>query len=133
MQEQNYNEAATAFAWANELDPRRRQHGFLTWQALRRWKETLQARLPSRLFPKLDLGLPESQFRNLPRELEREMIGLRVLEGLLNDADYERRWWGPLRRDPERRPSGLPDQLHVDYRWNLGPRSGTNHLKGNRT
>ena len=24
-------------AWANELDPRRRQHGFLTLQAMRKW------------------------------------------------------------------------------------------------
>ncbi len=125
MQEKNYNEAATAFAWANELDPRRRQHGYLTWQALRTWKEALQARLPPRLFPKLDLGLPESQFRNLPRELEREMIGLRVLEGLLNDPDYDRKWWHPLRRNPDERPDGLPETLHVNYRWNLSARGAS--------
>jgi hypothetical protein len=123
MKLKNYSEATTAFAWANELNPRRFQHGYLTWQALKVWKETLQARLPARLFPKLDLGLPESQFQNLPRELEREMIAQRVLEGLLNDPEYERRWWEPLRRNPTVRPPGLPDVLRVDYRWNLPTRA----------
>jgi hypothetical protein len=122
MQLKNYNEAATAFAWANELDPRRWQHGYLTCQVLKVWKESLQARLPSPLVPKLDLGLPESQFRNLPRELEREMIAQRVLEGLLDDPDYERRWWAPLRHNPAVRPPGLPDTLRIDYRWNLPAR-----------
>jgi hypothetical protein len=118
MQEKNFGEAVTAFAWANELDPKREQHGFLTWQAMKRWNETLQARLPARLFPKLDLGLPGPQFRELPRDAEREMIGLRVLEGLLDDPDLEGRWWGPLRRNPDRRPAGLPEVLRIDYRWN---------------
>jgi hypothetical protein len=119
MQEKNYREAATAYARATELDPRRRQlYGFLTWQSAKRWKETLQARLPSRLFPKLDLGLPEQQFKALSREAEREIIGLRVLESLLNDPDYERRWWGPLRRNPDIRPTGMPETLSINYRWN---------------
>ncbi len=119
MQERNYGEAATAYAWANELDPRRgRLYSFLTYQAMQRWKETLQARLPSKLFPKLDLGLPEQQFRALTREAERELIGLRVLEGVLNDSDYERRWWGPLQRNPNVRPAGMPETLSIDYRWN---------------
>lgn len=56
----------------------------------------------------------------MPFEVERELIRMRVLEALLRDPDYERRWWGPLRRAPGRRPAGLPDRFRVDYRWNDG-------------
>ncbi|WP_088254005.1 hypothetical protein [Fimbriiglobus ruber] len=119
MREKNYGEAAISFAWATELDPRRQQfYLYLTWQSIKKWKETVQSRLPSRLFPNLDLGLPAQQFRSLSRELEREMIGLRVLEGLLCNPVYERRWWEPLRRCPTVRPVGMPDILSVDFRWN---------------
>lgn len=119
----NYQEASVAFAWANELAPGRHGPGSggyarLTWQTLRTWHEELQSRLPSRLFPKLDVGLPASQFAELPRELEREMICQRILQGLLNDPDYERRWWGPLRQFPHTRPRGMPEVMRIDYRWN---------------
>jgi hypothetical protein len=83
MQEQVYGEALTAFAWANELDPRRQQHALLTLQAMKKWDEQLRAKLPPRHFPKLDIGLPPPQFRQIPREVEREIIRLRVMEGLL--------------------------------------------------
>ena len=115
--EKNFNEATTAFAWANELDPRRGQYALLTDQTIRRWKSAIQERLPSRLFPKLDLGLPAPHFRQMPREVERELIGLRVTEGLLNDPDLNRRWWEPLRRNPAVRPTEIPETLRIDYRW----------------
>ena len=118
MQDKNFGEAVTAFAWANELDSRRQQHAFLTEQAMGQWKLTLHSRLPSRLFPKLDLGLPESQFHRMPRNVEREIIGLRVHEGLLNDQVLERRWWAPLRKNPTVKPSGMPDTLSIDFQWN---------------
>ncbi|HET6575036.1 MAG TPA: hypothetical protein VFG68_15625 [Fimbriiglobus sp.] len=118
MQEKNYQEAVTTFAWANELESRREQYAFLTWQAMKVWHETQVARIPSRLFPKLDLGLPPQQFRRLTRLAEREIIGMRVTEDLLNDPDLERRWWAPLRRNPYRRPDGMPETLRIDFRWN---------------
>ncbi|HXG10560.1 MAG TPA: hypothetical protein VNK04_12430 [Gemmataceae bacterium] len=74
--------------------------------------------LPPRHFPQLDIGLPPPQFLNLPREVERTVIGMRITESLLKDPDYERRWWGPLRQHPDQRPQGLPTRLRVDYRWN---------------
>lgn len=122
MQEKVYREAVTAYAWANELDPRRGQHAFLTMQALRKWDEQLRARLPSRLFPKLDIGLPAPYFRQMPREVERELIRMRILEGLLDDPDYERRWWQPMRQAPGQRPEGLPAVLRIDYRWDAPAR-----------
>ncbi len=123
MDRKDWQEASNAFAWANELSPGEYGHGcgmysFLTWQALKVWDEELRRRLPGRLFPKLDIGLPAHHFRELPREIERELIRLRVQQGLLNDPDYELRWWKPLRTHPFTRPRGLPEVLRIDYRWN---------------
>lgn len=122
MQERMYGEAVTSFAWANELDPRRQQHAFMTWQAMRVWDEQLRAMLPPKHFPVLDIGLPPQYFARMPQNVESELIRMRVMEGLLRDPDYERRWWGPLRRNPESRPPGLPDRWRVDYHWNHGVR-----------
>lgn len=118
MQERGYGEATTSFAWAHELDPQRRQHALLTVQALRKWDEQLRALLPPRHFPILDIGLPPRQFANWPREVERELVRLRVLEGVLRDSDCERRWWEPLRRNPNVRPRDLPVRLRPEDRWN---------------
>ena len=74
MQEKAYREAVTAFAWANEVDPRRQQHAFLTSQAMQKWDEQLKAMLPSRLFPLLEISLPPPQFRNMPHEVERYLF-----------------------------------------------------------
>lgn len=119
MQEKVWREAAINFAWANELDPNRQQYVFLTRQAAQQWHMELRSLLPPRHFPLLDIGLPPQCFTQLTREAERELIRLRIMEGLLRDPDYERRWWGPLRRDPERRPEGLPDCMHIDFRWTI--------------
>ena len=118
MQEYDYGEAVTAFAWANELDHRRVQHGQLAGQALRVWREAVRHRLPaSRYFPRLDLGLPAPRFKHLTREFEREMIGLKVTQDLLDDPTMKRQWWHELQLEPNRRPDGLPDVLRVDFRW----------------
>ena len=121
MQETVYREAVTSFAWANEIDPRRQQHSFLTFQAMEQWDKQLRAMLPSH-FPVLDMGLPAPYFHRLPREVERELIRMRIMEGLLLDPDNDRRWWTPSRQNPHQRPQGLPEQWRVDYRWNQ-PRS----------
>jgi hypothetical protein len=119
MQERNLNEAVTSFAWAHELDSRRGHHAFLTHQAMQVWEEQLRARLPPKRFPLLDIGMPPRLFTKVPPAVERNIIYLRILEGLLNDTDYERRWWGPMRRNPEKPPPGVPERLHVDYRWSV--------------
>jgi hypothetical protein len=121
-QEGDFGRAALALAWAHELHPERQRYGLLAVQAVNDWQTAVQARLPSRLFPNLDLGLPAPQFLRLPRPTERELIALRVTERLLNDPDMERRWWEPLRRRPWVRPAGMPDVLSVNYRWNRAGR-----------
>jgi hypothetical protein len=120
----DYNEAVTAYAWANELVPQWGHVAVLIDQAMRLWDGTLRSKLV-RGFPKLDLGIPTPQFRHLPRAAEQEMIRMRVMEGMLNDQEYERQWWAPLRRDPNTRPAGLPECLRIDYRWNRPGREAT--------
>lgn len=93
---------------------------FLTLQAMRVWHNELKSMLPPRCFPLLDIGVPAQQFTKLPKEIERDLIAMRVQDALLRDPDYERRWWKPLREYADRLPEGLPERLHVDFRWN-GP------------
>ncbi len=119
MQDRVYREAVLAFAWANELAPRRQQHLFLTWQALRTWDECLRQRLPPvPHFPKLCVDFPPRRFTRMPKEWEQHMLCLRVREGLLDDPELEQRWWGPARQNPRTRPRGMPAALKLDCHWN---------------
>ncbi len=88
MQESVYGDAAMSFAWAHEIDPRRRQHALLTMQALRKWDEKLRTMLSPGSFPILDIRLPPRQFANWPHEVEREFVRLRVREELLRNYDH---------------------------------------------
>jgi hypothetical protein len=112
----NFAEAVTALAWAHELSPLP-QHVQCTAEAMGEWKRQVQARLPSRLFPKLDLGLPAPHFRRMPREVERELMGLAVTQRLLDDQRLEARWWRPMRANPHERPAELPERISADCRW----------------
>jgi hypothetical protein len=114
MQERNYALAAQSYAWANELDARRQQHPFLTWQTARCWDEQLRMMVPPR-FPRLDIGLPPREFLQLPRELERELVRMCVMEGLLTDKKYREESWEPLRRNPNLIPTGFPSRMRIDY------------------
>jgi hypothetical protein len=119
--------AVMAHGCANEIDPERRQHLYLAWLALQAWDECLRKRLPSRRFPKLNIGLPAPQFNRMPRELERDFFRMRIMEILLSDPELEHRWWAPMRKDPSCRPAGLREWLNVDYHCK-DPFAGVVHL-----
>ena len=116
-QEKNYREAIDAYAWAHELDPRREQYRFLTAQTLDHWRKTLRSRIPSRHFPRLDIGMPARQFQRMPKEVEKEIIAQCIIEGFLDDRVMEAKWWSRLRARPSVRPTGLPKVFHVDFQW----------------
>jgi hypothetical protein len=123
MQEKNYGEAVTAFAWAHELDPRRVQHEILAKQAVRRWDEDLRNRMPPH-FPRIDVTSRDRQFTQMPPEAELAIVQLRVTEQILNDPAWERKWRGPLRWVLTIRPTDFPTVLKVDYRWNQPATAG---------
>lgn len=117
LQERDYDQATTAFACALELNPSREQYRFQIIQCVRLWKATLATRLPSRHFPKLNLRLPAYQFPKMPKECEREIVGLKITQSLLNDIELDQRWWKPLRANADQIPATLPDVMAVDFRW----------------
>ena len=123
MQEKNYGEAVLAFTWANELAPHCGHYGFLTAQAMRRWKETQQKRLPkSPYYPKLNLGVPAPHFKHMPRPAECELIGLMVTEWLIDHPRLVGGWWHALRSKPYQKPAGMPAAIPVDFRWTAADR-----------
>jgi len=70
------------------------------------WKDTIHARLPTReQYPQLTIDIPPWQFRHLPHEVEREIVGMSVTEHLLSDETMNRRWWEPMRQNPNWRPA----------------------------
>lgn len=113
----NHAEAVIAFAWAHELDPRP-QHVYCTQEGMRLWRAAQHARFrDAQHFPKLDLGLPAPHFTRMPREAERQLMGLAATQRLLDDPRLDARWWQPLRLNPTRRPLDLPIRISVDFRW----------------
>ena len=103
------------------MDPGREQLEFLTKQAMRKWDEALRNKMPP-FFPRLEVGNSVRQFAQMPPDAELAMIRMKVAEQVLSDPDWDRKWWEPLRRNPDRPPAGFPNLLKVDYRWNLPAR-----------
>lgn len=66
-------------------------------------------------FPGLVICQAPSRLPDLPENLTAEINYLNALEPILNDPVKKALWWGPLRRDPKRKPPGMPDWLQVTY------------------
>jgi len=117
FEEKKYREAFISFAWAHELNSNVGNYEFLLRQLINRWDQAIQSRLPSKLFPKLDIGIPACPFRNLPKDIEKKYIGLFLTEELLNNATYEALWWDKMRKYSWERPTGLPQVMRVNFQW----------------
>ena len=70
-----YLEATTSFAWANELDPQRWQHMFLTGQAMNKWDGAIRPHVPQG-FPKLEISPRERRFQQMPENAEAAFVRL---------------------------------------------------------
>jgi hypothetical protein len=108
------SEAARAFAYACDLDFNKgTQHDLSI--VLGCW----QREMARRLMPGFPLMLiskpPRRLWPNLPPEAERAILVCQTQELLLSSPRWEREWWGPLRRDPSRRPWDLPAFVQVRY------------------
>lgn len=114
MSDRQYGEATISFACANELDPTRQQHMFLTRQAMTKWGSALRSRVP-RGFPKLQIDTPGRRFSKMPQKAEAAFIQLLVTENLIKNEELEQRWWKPLRANM--RPKDLPVNLPALFAW----------------
>jgi hypothetical protein len=78
------------------------------------WGKQLRAQI-GRGFPGLVVCNQPVRHPDLAVNLQVEMNYLNALEALLNDPVRKQLWWEPLRRDPTRRPPGMPDCIRVTY------------------
>ncbi|MBI1916596.1 MAG: hypothetical protein HYS12_17950 [Planctomycetes bacterium] len=66
-------------------------------------------------FPGLVVCNQPIRHRALPENLQAEINYLNALEIMLNNPVHKKLWWDPLRRDPTRRPPGMPEWIQVTY------------------
>ena len=78
------------------------------------WGKHLRAQI-SWAFPGLYICNGPCRHRALPEDLQAEMNYLNALELLLNNPEKKRLWWDPLRRNPTRRPLGMPEWIQITY------------------
>lgn len=111
----DYGQEALCFSHSYGLAPAFGALPILIDQSLRLWHAKNQRRLPPKPgFPQLDIGLPPQRFPHLPLEVEREMLCLKITEQLLDNPEYDRIWWEPMRCGQT--PKDLPQVLRFDYR-----------------
>ena len=82
---------------------------------LRRLRQCPLRTLQPQRFPVMDLFWPpRGRFpASLPAEFEEEILGLEGWENILKDAEFERRWWGPLRRGEF--PANPPVRARIEH------------------
>jgi hypothetical protein len=89
--------AVEGLVWAHALNPENDVLAGVIGEVVRRWQAALQARKPPR-FPRVG-GLRQRRWpETIHAEAEGEVLELEALEALLDDAELERRFWGPARR-----------------------------------
>jgi hypothetical protein len=93
----NLRQAVKAWTWAYGLYPEK----FLTWNSLVRlvngWHERLEARKPPR-FPLIEFENHRRFPEALPVPMKVNILGLEVIENMLNNPEQNERWWEPLRK-----------------------------------
>jgi SEC-C motif len=89
--------ACESLLWACALWPENRGHYNVLAKTLESLHASLEARKPPG-FPVLRPILPPRQFpESLPYFAETNYLIVRAEDALLRDAEFEARWWGPLR------------------------------------
>jgi len=91
-------QAVDSWCWATAICPANR----LILNTLRlkynEWLRQLKPRKPTR-FPTLSVKILERRYPpTIPIEMESDVIGTEMTENLLNDVEFDRNWWAPMRR-----------------------------------
>jgi Transglutaminase-like superfamily len=120
LENERHRQAVEAYAWACELVPDNQLNVCSVDAAMKRWWAKLK-RLAGNHFPPMTISFPPRLFRNVSRDLEREMVRRATMEELLEEPAFEMKWWGPMRRQPGCWPSDFP--RHITVRYPLQPGS----------
>lgn len=112
--------AAEAYAHASDLEPNNEAMSSCLVDTLQRWKRDLHSRHPPRIgLPPMTVRFPARQFPNVPVGVESELFHLRARQHVLDQPEYDARWWHPLRQDPTAKPAGLP--AFIEYLYGASP------------
>jgi hypothetical protein len=103
-----YRQATEAFAWSLALQP---ENKFLKNRLIRTmntWGDELRALEPPGYPPMHFWWPPFRRFSaSLPQHYEQNILILEAWENILKDAEFDRKWWEPIRRGakPHRPPT----------------------------
>lgn len=108
-----YRKGVEAMAWASALAPANLLLRTRLKTTMKEW-EIAERRQAPRDFPQVQVRAPERRFPSaLPREIEDHILTLEATENLLRDAEFEQRWWGPMRAG--HRPARAPVRALTDF------------------
>jgi hypothetical protein len=108
-----HREAVEAACWAHELAPHHRPHEGTLWRLVYRWRKKMNERLPPPR-PTLEIAMPPRRFPTVPRDAEKEIIHLEVLEDLAEVPEIRAAYRPPVRRSASTGiPIGLPQNINV--------------------
>ncbi|MBX9627999.1 MAG: hypothetical protein K2X82_29645 [Gemmataceae bacterium] len=111
-----YREAVECFAAAAELTPGQVTYPLCVDEAVAEWEGHLRGRYPPGFPRRIEAFVRQDRRRwvRMPWEVERHIAAVHTAEWCLDNPDYERWWWGPLRRG-ERPQRDVPTGIGVDY------------------
>ncbi|MBX9681480.1 MAG: hypothetical protein K2X38_22215 [Gemmataceae bacterium] len=104
----HFAQSANAIAWAAELEPENHMYSGTLCSTMDDWRGSLTSIWPQP-FPNLTIHFPPRTFRQVPLDLERNMLHLSTMDKLLKDRKLEERWWSKLRKNEL--PAGLPKRM----------------------
>jgi hypothetical protein len=108
--------AAEAYIHAADLDPGTEARIGCLDHVLANWRRALRCRLPPcKHLPRTVVEVAPRRFKNLPLDTEMTFFNLRAREWLIENADFDSRWWRSLRANPTVKPAGLPSAIECRY------------------
>lgn len=115
----NMMDAALSFAAAADFDPRDPENLDGLNRSLALWDRQQRPRLVPN-FPPMRIHPRRGRFPRVPFGLQVDIGLLMARDILMGDPDAEKRFWGPMRRDPTLGPPRVPAMIEVDYNGPAG-------------
>jgi hypothetical protein len=93
----NWREAVEPLAWASILSPQNRVYSDTLDLYLKNWSDELKGLQPPG-FPEFHYEPDDGLFPGLPQKQRYALLAMQALEHALTNPDWERKYWGPMRR-----------------------------------